>query len=107
MRLKTLVAAAGAALAMCSYAAVAGPGDDKLRADLPQVLADAQQGELVPVTIIMAEQAEAFELNALRAMSKQDRRQFVIDELKAVSAATQGGVMDILRQAEQNGLADR
>ncbi|MFG0244005.1 MAG: S8 family serine peptidase [Phycisphaerales bacterium JB054] len=107
MRLKTLVAAAGAALAVCSFAAVAGPGDSKLRADLPQVLADAQQGELVPVTIIMAEQAEAFELTALRAMSKEDRRQFVINELKQVAGATQGGVLDLLSQAQQNGQADQ
>jgi len=107
MRLKTLVAAAGAALAMCSLAAVAGPGESKLRADLPQVLAEAQHGELVPVTIIMTEQAEAFELNALRAMSKEDRRQFVINELKQVAGATQGGVLDILAGAQQNGQADQ
>ena len=107
MRLKSLIVAAGAALTICSVTAVAGPGDDKLRADLADVLAEAERGELVPVTIVMVEQAEAFELNALRAMSKEDRRQVVINELKAVAGATQGGVMDILRQAEHRGEAGK
>ncbi len=105
MRLKTMITAAGAALAICSVAAVANVGDDKLRADLPVVLADAQENELVPVTIVMVEQAEAFELGVLRSMTKEARREFVIEALKQTASATQGGVLDILNQAEQNGEA--
>ena len=105
MQLKRILAAAGAALTLCSAAALAGPGGDKLRADLPEVLGNAQQGELVPITIIMVAQAEPFEINFLRTMDKQTRREFVKAELQQVSDATQGGVLGILDQAAQNGEA--
>lgn len=105
MHLKSMLVAAGAALAVCSAVAQAGP-EDKFRADLGDVLADAQPGELVPVTIIMQEQADPFELNALRGMSKDDRRQFVVSTLRQVADATQDGVLDILNQAAANGQAD-
>ena len=105
MRLKSILAAAGAALTICSAAALAGPGADKLRADLPEVLANAGQGELIPITIIMVDQAEPFEIDFLRTMDKETRRAFVKAELKQVSDATQGGVLDILDQAAQAGEA--
>ena len=104
--LKRILTAAGAALALCSAAAVAGPGADKLRDDLPNVIAHAQPGELIPVIIIMAEQTEPFDLNALRAMDKETRRQFVLGTLQQTANATQGGVLAVLSQAEQAGKAD-
>ena len=51
MKMNRILAACGAALAVCSVSAFGGP--EKFRADLPDVLANAQDGELVPVTIIM------------------------------------------------------
>jgi subtilisin family serine protease len=103
MKMNRILAACGAALAVCSVSAFGGP--EKFRADLPDVLANAQDGELVPVTIIMQAQAEPFDLNELRSMDKAMRRQFVIEELQAVASATQGGVMGILDLAFQNGQA--
>ena len=105
MHLKRILAAAGAALTLCSAAALAGPGGDKLRADLPEVLARAQPGELVPITIIMQTQAEPFDINELRAMGKEARRQYVIDVLRQVADQSQGGVLGVLAQAEQAGHA--
>ena len=105
MQLKRLLVAAGAALTLCSAAALAGPGNDKLRADLPEVLAAAQDGELVPVTIIMRDQAEPWDINELRAMDKQTRREHVTGVLQQVAAETQVGVLSTLTQARQAGSA--
>lgn len=102
MKMNRILAACGAALAVCSVSAFGGP--EKFRADLPDVLANAQDGELVPVTIIMQAQAEPFDLNELRSMDKAMRCQFVIEELQAVVAsATQGGVMGILDRRSRTG----
>ncbi len=105
MHLKRILVAAGAALTICSAAALAAPGNDKLRADLPQVLAETMPGELVPITIIMHEQADPFDINELRTMSKDDRREHVVGILQQVASNTQGGVLDILAQAQQTGEA--
>ncbi len=105
MQLKCVLAAAGAALALCSAAAIAGPGEDKLRADLGDVLANAGDGELVPVTIVMKEQAEPFDLAELRAMDKQSRRQHVMGVLQQVASDSQAGVLAELAQAQQAGEA--
>ncbi|HZW10678.1 MAG TPA: S8 family serine peptidase, partial [Phycisphaerales bacterium] len=107
MYLKRVLAAAGAALAICSVAAIAGPDNSgKLRGDLGEVLAQAGDGELVPVTIVMKAQAEPFDLNELRAMSKAERRDFVVGSLKQVAEGSQAGVIARLAQAENAGAAE-
>ncbi len=106
MHLKRILAAAGAALTLCSAAALAGPGGDKLRADLPEVLGNAQQGELIPVTIVMLDQAEPFDINELRSMDKATRREVVTSVLKATAQNSQAGVLATLAQAQQAGKAE-
>ncbi len=103
MRLKTLVAAAGTALCVGAVA-MAGP-EDKFLNDLPQALANAGAGDLVPVTIMLRAQAEPFDLQELRTMSKADRRDFVVGTLKHVAQTTQGGLLAQLAKAEGAGLA--
>jgi subtilisin family serine protease len=70
------------------------------------VVAEADLDDLIPVTIVMAEQAEPFELQALRRMSKDERRQFVIDRLRQTAEDTQAGVLDVLRDAAAEGQAE-
>ncbi len=106
MRIPRMILAAGAALALSSTVAMANaPDNDKLRADLPDVLAAAQPNELVPITIVMKEQAEPFNIAALEAMDKADRRAYVIETLKAVAQDSQAGLLAQLHQAEQHGQA--
>ena len=95
--LSAMLAAPGIALAQ---------GDVKLRADLPAALAAAQPGQLVPVTVIMREQAEPFDIGQLRAMDKESRRESVTQTLRAVADATQADVLGVLERARQAGEAD-
>jgi len=86
------------ALAICLTTTVsAQERDDKLRGDLPAVLAGAQADELVPVTIVLADHAKTAELHTIAAgLSKVDRRAVIVAHLKRVAADTQVDVLAFL-----------
>lgn len=86
------------ALAIClTTTASAQELDNKLRGDLPSVLAQAQADELVPVTIVLADHAQTAELHTMAAgLPKADRRAVIVDHLKQIAADTQGDVLAFL-----------
>ncbi|VAX41937.1 hypothetical protein MNBD_PLANCTO03-92 [hydrothermal vent metagenome] len=59
--------------------------------------------DLVPVTIVLRDRAEPFDLGVLRGMSSDARRAHVITALQASSGAAQRGVLAQLSEAERAG----
>ncbi len=77
---------------------------NKLRADLASVLLNAAPDEMIPITIIMKEQASREDIDALGTIAdKSVRRRAVIDALKSVTKRTQGGVLDALIKGQSRG----
>jgi subtilisin family serine protease len=72
--------------------------------ELQGVLAYASDEELVPVYVVMHEQAgyEYFR-PMIQGMSKTERRAFVIDELKQMASRTQAPLISYLKTAELAG----
>ena len=74
----------------------------KIRDMLNDILADADENELIPVSIVMQQQADRQELEAARLIQpKTVRRQTVIDLLKTTASGSQAGVLEFLQQRKQ------
>ena len=77
--------------------ALAQEQNDKLRGDLPSVLAASAAGDLVPVTIVLASHVKTAELRAMAAgMTKVERRATIVAHLEQVAADTQGDLLELL-----------
>lgn len=104
--------AMGAALAlsaMCLAPAALGQdaGSAKLRDNLAEVLRQTQPDALVPVTIVMREQASRQDVARIAAIGdKAFQRQAIRDLLKPLAAASQADLLARLRQASAAGQAE-
>ena len=79
---------------------------DKLHGELAAVLAGAAEGELIPVTIIMRDQAPPNEIQqASRLRDKAARRHAVKSILKAVADGSQKELLALLRAGQETGAA--
>ena len=77
---------------------------EKLRGDLPEVLAGAGADELIPITIVMTEQAPGDEIAAAKQIRNIPlRRRAVVRLLKEVSDRTQRNLLIALREGQRNG----
>ncbi|RMF72764.1 MAG: hypothetical protein D6738_10410, partial [Acidobacteria bacterium] len=91
----------------------AGPaGEDtspKLRGELARVVAEAGPDELIPVSIVLADQLEGPRLRAVGGnLADRDRKRAVrIRALKEHAQRTQAGLLAQLRAAESRGAARR
>ena len=71
----------------------------KLRADLGEVLAQTEPGDLVPITVIMREQVPREVIQSARNIeNKAVRRAYVINTLKLAAAESQADLLQVLRQ---------
>ncbi len=102
-------ALAVAAFVLTSAALAASPEHpDGLRPPLAGVLDRAAPGELVPVTVVLAEQADARTLLELkRGRTTATARAAVIEHLKQLSARSRTGLMARLSVAQRGGAAAR
>ena len=79
--------------------------NDKLRGDLPSVLAAASADDLIPVTIVLADHVQTSELYALAAgLTKAERREVTKAYLKQVAADTQGELLALLAERNAQGV---
>jgi serine protease AprX len=87
---------------------VFAPGN-KIRPPLQNALDSAGQLDLVPVSIILNDQLEGERLRSLVPVASkgQARRQAVVSALKEHAAATQSGILLILKEAQKLGEASR
>lgn len=81
---------------------------NKLRADLLSVVANAEPGELIPVSIVMKDRAtpEDLAFSGLIA-DKNARRRAVMDVLKGVARRSQAGVLSTLIEGQGRGEVGR
>ena len=71
----------------------------KLRADLGEVLAQTEPGDLVPITVIMREQVPREVIQSARNIeNKAVRRAYVINTLKLAAAESQADLLQMLLQ---------
>jgi len=78
--------------------------NDKYRGDLGAVLAAAGPDDLVPISVVLREQADRAAIDATsRIRDRAERRAAVIAILKETAADTQGGILDLLDEAQQRG----
>lgn len=76
----------------------------KLRADLPEVIEQAAAAELIPISIVMAEQADQLAIDIAAATpNKPDRRAEVRQTLQTVAQRTQGSILEFLQAEQENG----
>ena len=74
--------------------------DGKLRGDLAESLA-AAEGKLVPVAIVLKEQAPEWLMDAARDIpDKEARREFVIETLQELAEDTQAGILTQLEAGQ-------
>ncbi len=105
-------AAVGTALAVSpAPAADSSPGlggavaEPKLRESLVERLVDAQQDELIPITIILREQAPVHEMALARAIDdKRQRRAAMISTLKETAARSSQPLVASLEKDQSRGL---
>ncbi len=85
--------------------AAAQPSDNsKLHNGLGAAVRTLGPGELLPVVIVMREQTPQAQIDALAEIDdKGVRRDAVLGALRETAARTQGGVLDVLRNAQQTG----
>jgi serine protease AprX len=102
--------ALGIVLLAAPWWSVAGAADghayaaDKLRGDLADVVAGTAEGELIPVTIIMRDQADRAEVwQAGDLHNKRVRRAAVRRILKSVAERSQEELLTLLRAGQQTG----
>lgn len=82
------------------------PLEAKLQGGLGAVLARAAEDELVPVAIVLAEQAPAELRERANAMrDKAERRAFVKEALKEIAARSQGELLALLAEEARQGRA--
>ena len=80
----------------------------KITADLMEEINGAQgSNELMRVIIVMSEQYDAQEsMRQTRYFDRAQKRDFVVEELQRLSAATQTGVLNELKQAEKVAMVE-
>lgn len=103
-------------LAPANFGAVGAPGnvtpakakaDGKLRGELGEVVRNAAPDELIPISIVLADQVSKEEINlASQHPDKADRREDVTLLLKARAAETQGELLALLEEARADGKVD-
>ncbi len=104
-RLLVFVLLAAASPASFAQSAPLATAQGKLRGDLAVSLAAADPGELLPVAIVLQEQAPEWLMSTARDIpDKAARRAFVIEVLQEIAGRTQGGVLAQLAagQTEQS-----
>lgn len=80
-----------------------GSVDGKLQGDLATTLASLEKGELLPVSIVLKEQAPTWLMSAARDIpDKAARREFVITTLKEIATETQAAVLTQLGTGQSN-----
>ncbi len=88
--------------------AVESAAASRLRGDLAEVLRRAQPHDLIPVSIIMREQASRDEIARIRfAGDKAFQRQAMRDLLQPLAEQSQATILALLDQAAAAGAADR
>lgn len=111
-KVRNLCLSASLAAIGVSMAAWAGDGSyvlapdlaDKLMPDLVAALSAARQGQLIPITIVMAEQAPRAQIEAWGSSGdKQLRREAVTGILKDVAVRSQGDLLAYLYQQQAQG----
>ena len=109
---RTTLALAAAAIASCPAAGTAAPRTTPqtapqaaLRPELPRHDPPESPEQLVSVTILLRAPAEPFDLDALRALDKAHRREFVLRTLEDHARRSQRGVLADLAEAERAGAA--
>ena len=82
--------------------------DADLTGDLPEVMAQAQPGEKIPVTVVLSNQMSRADVDAVAQLHvrKDHRRRAVVDALKAHAAATQGDLLASLAAMRDAGSVD-
>ena len=84
----------------------AATGEVNIDDELLSLFEEEGEDALLPVNIILREQADANNLLATtKTMSKEVRRRTVIGELKSVSSRSQADLLEYLRRKEQLGQA--
>jgi serine protease AprX len=86
-------------------AAVSGEDSvEKLRADLPEVLARTAPGDRVPVTIVLREQVSAAEMDAAKGIpDRAERRMAIRENLRSVAEESQAPLLELLRRGQETG----
>ena len=97
--------AAWAVLCAMSLLLAATPESSKLRGDLPRVLDAAAPGELVPVSVVLAEQLEPGTI--ARLARTENPRRAILERLKQHAARTQAPLLAAVAAYERDGLAAR
>ncbi|MBL1217981.1 MAG: hypothetical protein D8M59_10865 [Planctomycetes bacterium] len=78
--------------------------NDKLMPDLVEAITTAPQGQLIPISIVMADQAPRGQIQAWASIrDKQLRREAVSGILKEVAARSQGNLLAYLEQQQMAG----
>ena len=76
---------------------------EKFKDKLNDIMAEAGENELIPVSIVMQEQADRAELSQARNIqSKKVRRETVINLLKSVASQSQVGLLEFLAERQQD-----
>jgi subtilisin family serine protease len=84
------------------------PASDKLTPELHQKLGAAKPNELLPLLVLMRTQLDAPAAGPkLANLSKVQRRDFVLRELKGLAATEQAGALDLISQHAARGEARR
>ncbi len=88
-----------------SVAAAQPSHNAKLRNGLDAATRATEPGEMLPIVIVMKEQTPRDQISvASQIDDKAARRAAVLGLLRDTANRTQGGVLDMLNQAQQNGL---
>lgn len=81
-----------------------GPLVEKLRADLPEVLDQAEPGALVPVAVVLRDQVPAETIEALaRTPDRRARREAIEGNLRSLAEITQQPILDLLHEGQAAG----
>lgn len=79
-----------------------------LRPPLDGVLSAARESDLVPISVVLKDQADGAELRRARlGTAPQAARRAVVDRLKAQAARSQSRILERLRELETRGLVAR
>ncbi len=105
MRVAAIRVAVGAVLLLCVSSAMArgviGP-------DLREILLSSAADELIPVQVVMREQADPVRMsNLVRNLDHKAKRRAVVSELRVFSEERQRDILDYLEFAVLRGEADR
>lgn len=79
--------------------------NEKLEGSLGQVISTTARSEMLPVTIVMADQVDKAELDAAAILPKADRRAQVVTLLKETANASQASLLEYLDGQIEQGQA--